>query len=90
MNLDKFGPITVHVDADVLEADGGTRTAAITGAYVAVADALKSRFPETFSTLVRAPIAAVSAGIVGGEAMLDLDYSEDSRRGGFECRASWR
>ena len=79
IDLSALGPITVNVDADVMEADGGTRTAAITAAYVAVVDALSSRFPGGISGLVRSPVAAVSAGIVAGVPMLDLDYSEDSR-----------
>jgi ribonuclease PH len=74
-----LGPFTVHVDADVLNADGGTRTAAITAAFVAVTDALKSRFdPGAVRRIVRDSAAAVSAGIVAGEPMLDLDYREDS------------
>ena len=79
VDLKALGPITVFVDADVMEADGGTRTAAITGAYVAVADALKARFGAASATMLKAPVAAVSAGIVRGEAVLDLDYVEDSR-----------
>jgi ribonuclease PH len=74
-----MGPITVQVDADVLNADGGTRTAAITAAFVAVADALRSRFAERARAILRDSIAAVSVGIVDGEPMLDLDYSEDVR-----------
>ncbi len=75
-----LGPWTVHVDADVLEADGGTRTAAITAAFVAVADALQARFGvEGAGLILRDSIAAVSSGIVGGEAVVDLDYLEDSR-----------
>jgi ribonuclease PH len=73
-----LGPWTVHVDADVLEADGGTRTAAITGAFVAVADALRVRFGEASRAVLRESVAAVSAGLVGGEAVVDLDYVEDS------------
>jgi ribonuclease PH len=74
-----LGPFTVHVDADVLNADGGTRTAAITAALVAVVDALKSRFDSAaVRRIVRDSIAAVSAGVVAGEPMLDLDYREDS------------
>jgi ribonuclease PH len=73
-----LGACTIHVDADVLNADGGTRTAAITAAFVAVADALKARFGSERSGILRDSIAAVSAGIVRGEPMLDLDYSEDS------------
>jgi ribonuclease PH len=73
-----LGPWTVHVDADVLEADGGTRTAAITAAFVAVADALRARFGAASRTILRDSIAAVSSGLVGGEAVVDLDYVEDS------------
>src|SRR4051812_18098333 len=73
-----LGPWTVHVDADVLEADGGTRTAAITGAFLAVADALRNRFGETSRAVLRDSVAAVSVGIVSGEPALDLDYIEDS------------
>jgi ribonuclease PH len=73
-----LGPRTVHVDADVLEADGGTRTAAITGAFVAVVDALRNRLGDAGLAAVRDSVAAVSVGIVAGEAVLDLDYVEDS------------
>src|SRR3954468_1948081 len=74
-----LGPWTVHVDADVLEADGGTRTAAITGAFVAVADALRNRLgAEAARAALRDSVAAVSVGLVKGEAVLDLDYVEDS------------
>jgi len=78
--LDGLGERQVIIDCDVLQADGGTRTASITGAYVAlhralaklVADAALPRLP------LREPVAAVSCGIVGGTAVLDLDYVEDS------------
>src|SRR4051794_10526391 len=73
-----LGPWTIHIDADVLEADGGTRTAAITAAFVAVADALKTRFGDAMRGMLRDTVAAVSAGIVAGQAVLDLDYVEDS------------
>jgi ribonuclease PH len=73
-----LGPWTVHVDADVIEADGGTRTAAITGAFVAVADALRNRFGDASSTILRDSVAAVSVGLVDGLPLLDLDYVEDS------------
>jgi ribonuclease PH len=73
-----LGPLTVHVDADVLDADGGTRTAAITAAFVAVADALRTRLGESARAALRDSVAAVSVGVVGGEAVLDLDYAEDS------------
>ena len=75
-----LGPCTINVDADVLNADGGTRTAAITGAYIAVADALASRFgTEKTHAILKDSIAAVSAGIVNGTPMLDLNYPEDSK-----------
>jgi ribonuclease PH len=74
-----LGPWTVHVDADVLEADGGTRTAAITAAFIALVDALKSRLGEASAGVLRDSVAAVSAGIVAGEAVVDLDYPEDSQ-----------
>ena len=73
-----LGPWTIHVDADVLEADGGTRTAAITAAFVAVADALRNRLGDEARHVLRDSVAAISAGIVGGEPVLDLDYPEDS------------
>jgi ribonuclease PH len=76
-----LGPRTIHVDADVLEADGGTRTAAITAAFVAVADALRNRLGELASGVVRDSVAAVSTGIVDGEPVLDLDYHEDVAAG---------
>lgn len=75
-----LGERTIYLDCDVLQADGGTRCASITGAYVALALAC-SRLREKGS-LEESPltgaVAAVSCGIVGGEALLDLDYSEDS------------
>src|SRR5918997_1979533 len=75
-----LGERTVWVDCDVLEADGGTRCAAITGGYVALEIALRALVTD--GKLDRAPlnasVAAVSCGIVDGRALLDLDYSEDS------------
>ena len=75
-----LGENTVWIDCDVLQADGGTRTAAITGAYLALHDALK--WMEGKRMLFKWPLpsslAAVSVGIVGGEPRLDLDYEEDS------------
>jgi len=71
----KMGERTVWVDCDVIQADGGTRTAAITGGFVAVADALAK---AGASAAVRDCVAAVSVGIVGGVPVLDLDYVEDS------------
>ena len=72
-----LGPCTIQVDTDVLNADGGTRTAAITAAFIAVVDALRRTRGDLARALVRDSVAAVSAGIVGGRPLLDLDYSED-------------
>ncbi|MDQ3697165.1 MAG: ribonuclease PH [Gemmatimonadota bacterium] len=74
-----FGEFTIRVDCDVLQADGGTRTASITGACVAVIDAFEwmTRRRMIASSPVRRRVAAVSVGVVGGEARLDLDYAED-------------
>ena len=69
------------MDADVLEADGGTRTAAITAAYVAVVDALRTRFGDDAVKCLRDSVAAVSVGVFEDEPVLDLDYVEDSRAG---------
>ena len=79
----KFGEFTVRIDCDVLQADGGTRTAAITGAAVAVDDAFAwmVRSGKLRQTPVRRRVAAVSVGIVDGEPRLDLDYDEDVRAG---------
>ncbi len=71
------GERTVVVDCDVIQADGGTRTAAITGAFVAVADAI-GRIPGAEPAAVRDCVAAVSVGLVDGQAVLDLNYAEDS------------
>jgi len=73
-----LGPCTIHVDTDVLNADGGTRTAAITAAFIAVVDALRLRRGDLTCAIVRDSVAAVSAGLASGELLLDLDYSEDS------------
>jgi len=78
--LDKLGERTLWVDCDVLQADGGTRTAAITGAYVALRLAIRKLLADgqlTEDPIVHA-VAAVSVGIVGGRPMLDLCYAEDS------------
>ncbi len=79
--LEKLGERVVTVDCDVLDADGGTRTAAITGGMVALTLALDSlrRRGLIEGGVLREPIAAVSVGLVGGKAMLDLKYDEDSR-----------
>ena len=76
----KLGERTITLDCDVLQADGGTRTAAITGAYVALCDAIQSCINKglfTESPIINA-VAAVSVGMYQGEAVLDLDYPEDS------------
>lgn len=79
-DLEALGEITVQIDCDVLQADGGTRTASITGAYVALHDALRGLVNK--GTLAKMPlldsVAAISVGIVEGEALLDLEYIEDS------------
>ena len=79
----RFGEVTVRVDCDVLQADGSTRTAAITGAGVAVRDAFEAavRSGLIASSPVRRLVAAVSVGLVDGAPRLDLDYAEDVRAG---------
>jgi ribonuclease PH len=74
----KLGERTLWVDCDVIQADGGTRTAAITGSFVAVADALARVAPTNAKAAVRDCVAAVSVGIVQGQPVLDLNYVEDS------------
>ena len=76
-----FGEHTVRVDCDVLQADGGTRTAAITGACVAVVDAFQwmVRTSRISASPVKRHVAAVSVGVVNGEVRLDLEYAEDVR-----------
>jgi ribonuclease PH len=77
----KFGEFTVKLDCDVLVADGGTRTAAITGASVAIVDAFDWMVANGMlpKSPIRRRVAAVSVGIIDGEARLDLDYEEDVR-----------
>jgi len=79
-DLSAFGSRTLIVDCDVIQADGGTRSAAITGAYIALVDAFNLMQQQEMLTRwpLRAAMAAVSVGIVGGQMVLDLDYSEDS------------
>lgn len=82
VDLDRLGERTITVDCDVLSADGGTRVASITGAWVALAlaiDKLVARGDLADASALRPPVAAVSAGIVDGEVVLDLPYLEDSR-----------
>ncbi|HQL37730.1 MAG TPA: ribonuclease PH [Bacillota bacterium] len=80
VNLEKLGEITIYIDCDVIQADGGTRTASITGSFVALVDALYMLVQQ--EKLEEMPlngyIAAVSVGIKDGEAILDLNYAEDS------------
>jgi ribonuclease PH len=81
VNLEALGERSVIVDCDVIQADGGTRTASITGAYVAMALAINKLVQ--FGTLKRSPlldsVSAISVGIVKGQPLLDLNYEEDSR-----------
>ena len=81
IDLQALGERSIIIDCDVIQADGGTRTAAITGSYVALAIALRTLV--NFKVLAKNPlldaVAATSVGIVGKEAMLDLCYEEDSR-----------
>ncbi|MBV5340397.1 MAG: ribonuclease PH [Deltaproteobacteria bacterium] len=79
-DLGKLGERSVYIDCDVIQADGGTRTASITGAYVALVDALTTLKTKGLLTEIplKEAVAAVSVGIVGGEALLDLNYLEDS------------
>lgn len=80
VRMEKMGEITVTLDCDVIQADGGTRTASVTGAWVALHDALMGlvRANKLNRLPLTGQVAAISAGIVGGEALLDLDYSDDS------------
>lgn len=80
VDMDALGPRTVTIDCDVLQGDGGTRTASVTGGYVALALALKRLVDEgVLSKLpLKTSVAAISAGIVKEEALLDLCYEEDS------------
>ncbi len=81
VDLDKLGPRTIRLDCDVLQADGGTRTASVVGAFVALAEAcagLQERnIVKTWPIMCET--AAISVGVVDGEAVLDLCYAEDSR-----------
>jgi ribonuclease PH len=74
-----MGPLTARIDCDVLQADGGTRTASITGAWIALADAFDAWVAD--GRLERSPIvrnvAAISVGVLDGVVLLDLDYPED-------------
>ena len=80
INLEKLGERTIHIDCDVIQADGGTRTASISGSYVALHDAIDYLLKE--KKLAETPIidsvAAISVGIMNNKVLLDLDYAEDS------------
>jgi ribonuclease PH len=81
-DLEKLGERTLWIDCDVLEADGGTRTAAINGAFVALIDALAqlppvANAPGSPNDVLRDSVAAISVGLLGGEELLDLEYRED-------------
>jgi ribonuclease PH len=80
VDLRLLGERTIQIDCDVIQADGGTRTAAITGSFVALCDALAWMRERSMLAAepVREAVAAVSVGIVDGDALLDLDYGEDS------------
>ncbi len=79
-DLNALGEITVQIDCDVIQADGGTRTASITGAYVALYDALQGLVKKgKLATMpLKDSVAAISVGIVSGKPLLDLNYEEDS------------
>lgn len=79
VDLVALGPCTITVDCDVLEADGGTRTASITGAWLALADAVASLDRPAGVQVLRDSVAAISVGLVDSRAVLDLNYAEDSR-----------
>ena len=81
VDLRALGDCTITLDCDVLQADGGTRTASITGAYVALAQACERRVARRViaASPLHGQVAAVSVGIVGGVPVLDLDYAEDSQ-----------
>jgi ribonuclease PH len=78
VDLPKLGERTFWIDCDVIQADGGTRTAAITGSYVALADAVGKVAAIKAGTALRDCVAAISVGVVKGTPMLDLNYGEDS------------
>jgi ribonuclease PH len=78
VDLTALGPRSITIDCDVLEADGGTRTASITGAFVALVDAIRTvKLPDPAKNPLRQSVAAISVGIVAGKPLLDLDYLED-------------
>jgi ribonuclease PH len=80
LDLEKFGERTIHIDCDVIQADGGTRTASITGAFVALCDAMEHlRAQQTIlDNPIQNHVAAISIGMLNDQPMLDLDYAEDA------------
>src|SRR5262245_25928166 len=80
INLDALGERTIWMDCDVIEADGGTRTASITGAFIALSLSVRRLLNtgKLTTSPLRSHVAAVSVGVVGGVPMLDLNYAEDS------------
>jgi ribonuclease PH len=83
IKMGQLGPRQITIDCDVIQADGGTRTAAITGGWVALANAVKRLIATQKLTVdpMKLSVAAISAGMVGGEPRLDLAYTEDSSAG---------
>ena len=81
INMESLGERTVLIDCDVIQADGGTRTAAITGSYVALYQAIRTLLDEGLlsESPISVPVAAISVGLVDGVLMLDLCYEEDSK-----------
>jgi ribonuclease PH len=79
VDMDAMGPITARIDCDVLQADGGTRTASITGAWIALADAFDTwvEAGKMEANPISRNVAAISVGVLDGSALLDLDYPED-------------
>ena len=80
VDLPRLGERQITLDCDVLQADGGTRTAAITGAWIALRDCIEWMVSRSIlkESVLKDHVAAVSCGVVGGEAVIDLDYAEDS------------
>ena len=80
VDLPKLGERQITIDCDVLQADGGTRTASITGAWIALRDCIEWMVQRSIlkESALKDHVAAVSCGVVGGEAVIDLDYAEDS------------
>ena len=80
VDLEKMSDLTITIDADVIQADGGTRTASICGGFVALSDAVEKLMEQGLlkENPIIEPVAAISAGIIDGEVRLDLNYAEDS------------